>query len=323
MAGSELTLQAMRSFNPAGSIQQGQTMAMNEMKMDSAKSQQQKEKDLLSIREKAVESGYDVESHKRLLMDSGYFEEVMDIEDIQNKRITDKQTIMEKGMSVINKTAAITVQLGDAGWPALRSSLIQNGMSSEESLPVEYDDQAQKIAAGLVGNTDKLLKVLKFRSGSESQDILTKGGNIVREGKPYSTRNSGSDTRSAFEKQVDAYSQILMDSHEKLSRKDARYLAADIFIHSKEKTDIEAYAQFYQTGLRATMGDTEEAKKLAEDGLKKRQELKNVREEKFRAGSDPGSGPGKQSQKYKEGGIYKDSKGRKARYVGGKWVPVD
>jgi hypothetical protein len=277
MAGEQIT-QAMRSFNPARSMQQAQTLTANSMQLQQARQQQERQKTLGGIREQATEGGYDVEAHKRLLMESGYFEEAMDLEDLSNKKIADKQKLAVMGFDILNKTAQITATLGASGWPVLRSALLTTGMSTPESLPEEYNQQAQKIATGLVGNTDKMLKVLEYRSGNKKKNLLVQGNKIVREGQAFDTVEEGAkDSRSAFEKQVDSYSKILMSKFENLNEKDARFLAADVFIHSKEQTDLEAAQKAYQVGLRSSYGDTDEADRIKNEVLKLRQELKSKR----------------------------------------------
>lgn len=188
-----LTIEAMRSFDPAGSMARGTQMAANEMTMQGMAQDQQQKKQMGAIRQQAIDGGYDIEKHKDLLMSQGYFEEALDLQELADKGKKDKQSIAKSGLEILNSTAKIASTLGEAGWPALRGALVNSGMASEESLPTEYDEQAQKIATGLVGNTSKMLSVLKFRSGNEQKDMLVSDGQIVKTGEAYDpTKKEGS-----------------------------------------------------------------------------------------------------------------------------------
>lgn len=254
MAG-ELTLSALQQFDPAGSFKQAQGMVANDLSLDQMQSEMNRSDDLEDIRSEAVQNGYTPDSHKKLLMDNGYFEEAMDIDDIQNKQIKSEQDIALKGLELINRTAQITSSTGGTGWPVLRGALINSKLATPESLPEEYNDQAQKIATGIIGNTDKLIKVMQFRSGNQAQDVMTQGGQIIKTGEPYDPRRGQDrDSRGAFEKQVDAHSKILMDNFPKLDEKEARLLASDVYLTKKEMSDAEAWQKLYQTGMRSSFG---------------------------------------------------------------------
>lgn len=276
MAG-EMTLQAMQGLDPVGAMRNAQGMAINKLNLQDAQMKQQRTQDLEGIRQQASSSNYDIEGHKQLLMDNGFFEEALDLDELQSRRKKSQMDITKSGLEILNKTAQMTSAIGAPGWQALRGALINTGMATEDSLPTEYDEQAQKIATGLVGNTDKILKVLKFRSGNQARDILTQGGKVVEVGEPYSKGADGKDNRGAFEKQVEADSRVLMDKFPWLNEKDARFMAREQFFTSKEKSDLAVAQRAREIAYRATYGSEEETEKFVQETLRMQEAMKQER----------------------------------------------
>lgn len=319
--GAELTLQAMRTNDYAGSRLKGQQMAGNEMSLSDQRISTEKNQTLENVRKQAVEGGYDVEKHKKLLIEQGYYNEAMDLSELESKTRAGDQSATINALNILNKTALVTTQVGAPAWPTLRSGLIKAGLANEESLPIEYDEDAKRMTTGLIGNTDKMIKVQEFRSGNKAKNIITQGGKIIQEGDEYDAKGSGrlQDSRSAFEKQVDSYTGILKAKFPEVSEKELRFMAADVFIHSKEKTDLETSRGIYETFLRANFGDEEAAQKGMNTFMEMRKKMKAESAPKPRANPRQEQKP---AGSFEEGKIYQDAAGNKAKYVNGAWEPV-
>lgn len=276
MAGEQV-VQATQTLDPAGSMQRGQTLAGNEFKLKQAQADYGKQQNLSSIRKQAADSGYDAEKHKQLLMDEGYFEEALDLDELQNKNYKNEQDMTLKGFDILNKTAQLTAQIGAPGWETLRGALINSGMANEESLPVEYDETAKQIASKLVSNTDELIKVLKFRSGGQTRDMIVQGGKVLKTGDPYAGGSADKDTRGAFEKQVDADAEILTANFSWLDDKSAKLIAREQYFTGKHKSDADAAQKAYEVGYKASYGDPEETDKFVNRVLEMRKKINDER----------------------------------------------
>lgn len=276
MAG-ELTMRGMSQLDIPGSIQKGQALAGNALTLRKAQQDFMEEEDLDDIRDQAVSSGYDPEKHKQLLMDSGYFEEALDLDEMQTKKTKNNQEAVLKGLDVLNRTAQMTSAIGEPGWQTLRGALINAKFGTEESLPQEYNDQAQNIASKLVGNTDQLIKVLKYRSGDTSRDMIVQGGKVLETGDPYSAGKSGKDNRGAFEKQIDADTKILRDNFTWLDDKSAKLIAREQYFTSKHRSDADAAQRAMEIGNKESYGDPEETDRFVKKVLELRKKMNDER----------------------------------------------
>lgn len=295
-------------FDPIGSMQAGQTMAMNKMAVDD-------HKQVRSLRQQAVEApgGYTPEAHQELLTRAGFFEEAQDLADLRDKRITNQQQIMERGLGIMEKTGQLVTKVGAPAWPMFRGSLIAAGIADEESLPVQYDESAAKIAQNFTQNSSDVFRLLRFRDGDQQRDVMNIGGEVTM-GKPYDpTKETAMESGAKF--LADTMGISLDEAAEKM-------------LTSKDKSDAAVYQDLYKTALRATYGDQAEAARMAKEGLK---QVRQVRQETAPTARPPGVQPvqrpgaykaPEQPQQFEEGKIYQDAKGNKAKYVNGNWEPV-
>ncbi len=307
MAGRYDLSQAVQTLNPVGAMQAGQQMAANKLNLQDAGMQMEHKQQLGGIRQQAVgaEGGYTPEAHKQLLMDAGFFEEAQDMDDLASKKVTNQQQVMEKAFGIIQKTGDLVNKMGAPAWAPFRESLIRIGMADDETLPVEFNEQAAAIAQNFGANASDAFKVITQRSGDMAQDITNINGKITP-GKPYKANEGKGNQPTALQKNVPFVASKLGISEGE---------ATQMLMDSKGKSDQSAYDGFLQTALRESMGDAEEAAATA-------QSLMGVRKKYLDSlnGSKPSSTGG--GQKFQEGKIYTDAQGNKAKRVNGKWEPV-
>jgi hypothetical protein len=313
-----------QQLDPIGAMESGQRMAMNQMTIQDSMAQRQNQQQMQGMRQQAIEApgGYNPENHKKLLMDAGYFEEAQDMDDLMTKSVRNKAEVMEKTMTVIERTAQMTQQLGAPAWDMLRSTLINTGMADEESLPMEYNEQAAQIAQNVGAKANDTFRLLHFRSGDKQQDIMNVGGQITK-GDPYSPGSETAMIKNA------KYLANIMDMPEED--------AAQIMIMSKDKSDAAVYQDLYKTALKATYGDQEEATRMAREGLEAVRQYRKQPKAKEPppppaagggSGAQPVRRPGAEPKKLVTGKIYPDGNGNKARFKGGdpndlkNWEPV-
>ena len=261
-----LTLNNYQQLDLAGSIEAGQRLAANQMQMQDANR-------MRTLRQQAVEQpgGYTPEAHKELLMNAGYFEEAQDLDDLMNKQVRNHQDAMERGLNIMEKTGQLVTKVGAPAWPMFRGSLVGAGLADEESLPTEYNEQAAQIAEKFSQHSSDIFRLLRFRSGNQQRDVLNVGGQITM-GDPYSP-----GTSTALEKNTKFLADTLgIDESE----------AAQIMLQSKDKSDSAVYQDLYKTALRTSMGDEEEAARIAKSGL---DAVRDVRNQQRASGGGAGS----------------------------------
>lgn len=285
--------QNLLSLDAAGAWGRGQQMAANTLSLQDAQQTGQRNQQIQTLRDQAVSApgGYSPEAHKELLMNSGFFEEAQDMDDLMTKRAKNKQEVMEKAMGVIEKTAQMTTQLGAPAWGALRGTLIQSGMADEESLPVEYDERAEQIAQTVASKVNDTFKVIQFRDGDKQRDIANIGGRVI-EGGAYDPNSGKGDQATALQKNIPYLAEIMNITEAQ---------AAEILTQSKDKSDSAIYQQLLQTAMRSTYGDSEEASKLARDGLNQVREYRTVQRTPSRTEMGGGKLPDSAKQYLKEG----------------------
>jgi hypothetical protein len=307
---------AIQTLNPMGAIEQGQRMQANNMTLQDTNMKMERQQQLGDIRQQAVgaEGGYTPQGHMELLMNAGMFEEAQDMDDLLTQRVKNKQDVMEKGFNIMQKTGQLVTQIGAPAWPSFRGSLIAAGVADEESLPVEFDEQAAGIAKNFADKANDTFRMLHFRSGDKQQDILNVGGKVTM-GDPYSP-----GTETAMIKNAKYLASTMGMTEEE---------AAQIMIQSKDKSDAAVYQDLYKAALRSTYGDQEESAKMAKAGLEAVREYKRqpgqaappAAPQAAPGGPNPRATP-KGPQQFEEGKVYTDAAGNKAKYVNGAWEPV-
>jgi len=305
MAGRFDLSQAVGSLNPVGAMQAGQQMAANKLTLQDTAQKVQRTQQLDDVRQQATgaEGGYTPEGHKQLLMDAGFFEEAQDMDDIMTKQVSNKQQVMEKAFGIIQKTGDLVNKVGAPAWQPFRESLIRMGIGDDQTLPVEFNEQAAALAQNFSANANDAFKVITQRSGDEAVDITNIGGKITT-GKPYKANEGEGNQPTALQKNVPFVASKLGISEGE---------ATQMLMDSKDKTDQAAYDGFLATALRESMGDAEEAAQIAEQAMGARK--------KYLDGLKGPSAGGNEG-KFVEGKIYTDAQGNKARRVNGKWEPV-
>jgi hypothetical protein len=301
-------------LDPVGAIEGGQRMAMNTMQMQDMGQQMQKKTQMQTLRQQAVgaEGGYTPDAHKELLMNAGFFEEAQDIDDLMTNQQMNKQHVTEKALNLVDKTAQLVGQMGAPAWSIFRGSLVAAGLADEDSLPVEYDENAAQIAKNISAKANDTFRLLHFRDGDKQRDILNVGGQIT-EGKPYTPGNE-----TAFIKNSKYFAETMGMSESE---------AADYMSKAKDKSDAAVYQDLLKVALRSTYGDEEEAARIAKSGLEAVREVRNEQRQTPPAGVQPPAGPvrrpGAEAKKYEVGKVYKDAGGNKAKYLGpDQWEPV-
>lgn len=311
-----------QQMDPIGAMESGQRMAMNQMTIQDAQQQRQGQQELQGIKQQAMQSpgGYDPNAHKQLLMDAGHFEEAQDMDDLMTKSVRNKTEVMEKTMTVIERTAQMTQQLGAPAWGMLRSTLINTGMADEESLPMEYNEQAAQIAQNVGAKANDTFRLLHFRSGDKQVDVLNVGGKITK-GDPYSPGNE-----TALQKNARFLANVFDIPDDE---------AAQLMMQTKDKSDAAVYQDLYKKALDITYGDQEEATRMAREGLDQVRQFRRQPTPKpgnpaaaTPASAQPVRRPGAEPKKLVKGNVYPDANGNKARFKGGdpndlaNWEPV-
>lgn len=127
------------------------------------------------------------------------------------------------------------------------------------SLPREYNEDARNILSQIRGRVEAELDKLTFTEAGpdgtpQTTEYLTRGGQVVKQGKPYADSSAGRDSRTALQKNVPFLAKA-MGIDEKS--------AAEMLTQSKDKSPKRFWGDAYGRALSANFGDTKAATEAA------------------------------------------------------------